>query len=200
MDINWNSVKASVAKVAPLLGTALGGPSGAAVGTLVASALGVEDKPDAVARALETDPQAAVKLRELELTHKAAMERMLLEAETTRLAEVNHTIRMETQACDPYVRRWRPTFGYVTAGTWLLQSVALMLGIIGAVFVYPEHSGEILNGLSALMAAMVTMWAIALSVLGINISSRSADKRVAAGQDGRGPLGLLAENLTQRKP
>lgn len=187
MDWSWDGVKDTVAKAAPLLGSALGGPAGGAVGGLIASALGVEEKPDAIAKALENDPEAIIKLQELQKTHKRDLERMHLEAETARLGEINKTIRAEAAAQDGYVRRWRPTFGYMVAITWLLQSVAIAWAIVAK----PENAADLINAVTAL----TPMWGIALSILGINITSRSRDKRVANGQDGRGLLEKLTEGL-----
>lgn len=57
-----------ISKVAPVLGTALGGPAGGIVGSLISSALGVDlTKPEEVSRKLENDPECAAKLKDLEL-------------------------------------------------------------------------------------------------------------------------------------
>ena len=66
--MNWKSVGEAVATVAPILGTALGGPVGlvaGAAGSLVASFLGVEDTPLAVSKAIQ-DPSILLRLKELE--------------------------------------------------------------------------------------------------------------------------------------
>lgn len=68
--MNWNIVKELVAKSAPLVGTALGGPAGATVGAMVANALGVEAEPVAVARAIQQDPDALLKLKQFELENE----------------------------------------------------------------------------------------------------------------------------------
>lgn len=187
MNWSWDGVKETVAKAAPLLGSALGGPAGGAVGGLIASALGVEDKPDAIAKALESDPDAIIKLQELQKTHQRELERMHLEAETTRLSEINQTMRAEATANDGYVRRWRPTFGYMVALTWLVQSVAIAWTMVAE----PTEAANLINAVTAL----TPMWGIALSILGINITSRSRDKRVAKGQDGRGLLEKLTDGI-----
>ena len=187
MDWSWDDIKETVAKAAPLLGGALGGPAGGAVGGLIASALGVEEKPDAIAKALESDPQAIIKLQELQKTHQRELERMHLEAETARLSEINKTMRAEVTANDGYVRRWRPTFGYMVALTWLLQSVAIAWAMVAE----PAEAASLINAVTAL----TPMWGIALSILGINITSRSRDKRVAKGQDGRGLLEKLTDGI-----
>ena len=49
--MDWSSIKNTIASAAPMIGGLLG-PAGGLVGTMVASALGVEDTPDAVSKAL----------------------------------------------------------------------------------------------------------------------------------------------------
>lgn len=190
MGWNWDDVKGVVAKAAPLLGSALG-PAGGAVGTLIASALGTDDTPEAVASAIQADPEALVKLKALEREHQRELKQMVLEAETARLAEINKTMRAEASAQDGFVRRWRPTFGYMVAITWLLQSVAIAWAMVGA----PENAADLINAVTAL----TPMWGIALSILGINITARSRDKRASAGQDGRSLLDRLADTLEGKR-
>ena len=72
--MNWKKVGKTVGKIAPMLGTALGGPGGGAIGALVASALNVANDPDSIEEAVKNDPDAAVKLREVELQHKERLE------------------------------------------------------------------------------------------------------------------------------
>ena len=64
----WDSIKDTVGSVAPMAGSMLAGPAGSAVGSMVASALGVSNTPDAVANAIKTDPQAAIKIPRLKLS------------------------------------------------------------------------------------------------------------------------------------
>lgn len=191
MDWSWDGVKESIGEFAPLLGSALGGRAGGAVGELIAGALGVENKPDAVAKALQNDPQAMIKLQELQKNHQRELERMHLEAETARLSEINQTMRAEATADDGFVRRWRPTFGYMVALTWLLQSVAIAWAMVAE----PGEAADLINAVTAL----TPMWGIALSILGINITSRSRDKRVAKGQDGRGLLDKLTDSIGSKR-
>lgn len=190
MGWSWDDVKGVMAKAAPLLGSALG-PAGGAVGTLIASALGTDDTPEAVASAIQADPEALVKLKALEREHERELKRMVIEAETARLAEINKTMRAEASAQDGYVRRWRPTFGYMVAITWLVQSVAIAWAMVGA----PENAADLINAVTAL----TPMWGIALSILGINITARSRDKRASAGQDGRSLLDRLADTLEGKR-
>jgi len=76
--MSWSSIGKTIAEYAPLLGGVVGGPAGAGIGSLIASAFGVEDKPDAILKAIKADPEAAIKLKELEVTHKYDLERIKL--------------------------------------------------------------------------------------------------------------------------
>lgn len=184
----WSEITDVVGSAAPMVGGLLGGPAGSAAGRLVASALGVEAQPDKVASAVKNDPQAATKLKELEQEHARELRSMSLEAETARLSQVNRTMRAEAASNDAYVRRWRPTFGYLTAVTWAAQAG----GIVYAIVATPQFAAELINAITAL----TPMWGVALAVLGINVHKRSQDKQVQAGQtsDG-GMLGALTERL-----
>lgn len=68
----WDSVKDIIGKVAPVVGTALGGPFGGIAGSIVAKALGV-DTADQAIEALKTNPEALLKLKVAELELKKFM-------------------------------------------------------------------------------------------------------------------------------
>jgi len=63
MDSLLNILKAA----APALATAVAGPLGGAAVGMIAKKLGVEDTVEAVTQALQNDPEAALKLREIDL-------------------------------------------------------------------------------------------------------------------------------------
>lgn len=184
----WSDIAGVVGEAAPVVGGLLGGPAGSAAGRLVASALGVDDDPDQVQRALKDDPEALARIKAMEQDHIRELRRMSLEAETARLSQVNRTMRAEAASNDAYVRRWRPTFGYLCALTWAAQAG----GIVYAIVATPAYAAELINAITAL----TPMWGVALAVLGINVHKRSQDKQVQAGQkpDG-GMLGALTERL-----
>ena len=85
--MRFSDIGKTVAEFAPMLGGLLGGPAGAGVGSLIASAFGVENKPDAIQAAIKNDPNAAVKLREVELQNKADLERITLETTKVELLD-----------------------------------------------------------------------------------------------------------------
>lgn len=63
--MDWDDIKDTVGKYAPLAGTLLGGPQGTAIGSLISSALGVGNSPEEVNQVLN-DPEHAEKLRRFE--------------------------------------------------------------------------------------------------------------------------------------
>jgi hypothetical protein len=105
----------------------------------------------------------------------------LYQEETKRLEAVNATIRAEAASGDAYVRRWRPTFGYCVALTW----VTLMGACSYVIVTDPAQAGTVI----AAMGSLSAMWGIALAVLGVAVHERSKDKQVAAGQS---PLGVFS--------
>ncbi|WP_027367409.1 hypothetical protein [Desulfocurvibacter africanus] len=71
--MSWKDVGKVVAKAAPVLGGVLGGPIGAvagAAGELIASFFGVDSTPEAIEKHLSANPEALLKLKELELRNQ----------------------------------------------------------------------------------------------------------------------------------
>lgn len=184
----------------PMLGTALGGPAGGIVGGLIGHALGIGDKPSAeqISQAIDGDPQAAkIKLQQVEADHAEAMAR--IQALQVQAQQTGQTMRVEYGSTDPYVRRWRPTWGYVSAGAWAFEALAIGAGLIGGtVAALTGHTSEaqiLLAAMPAIIGAMAALWSIALAVLGVSVRARSRDKAVQAGQD---PGPSLIDALIQR--
>lgn len=84
--MSFKNIASKIAKFAPLLGGVLGGPGGSAIGGLVANALGVDNTESAISKAL-LDPNAAIKLKELELEHKAELKKIHLDTTRIELAD-----------------------------------------------------------------------------------------------------------------
>lgn len=75
----WDKVLELVGSVAPVVGTLLGGSAGNVVGELVAKALGVENSPEAIEKELKNNPEAYLKLKELEVSKELALLKSQLE-------------------------------------------------------------------------------------------------------------------------
>lgn len=91
----WDKVLELIGDAAPTVGGLLGGPAGAAVGGLVAKALGVDNTPDAIEEALKSNPEALVKIKEIEASRELAV----LEAQYKNKVEDNraaeHDVNLE---------------------------------------------------------------------------------------------------------
>ena len=97
MGDTWDKVKGIISGAAPLVGTLVGGPAGGTVGTLISSALGVDDSPDAIEMELRNNPDALLKIKELEITHKTRFEEMALEETRAHLADTQDARRAEIE-------------------------------------------------------------------------------------------------------
>lgn len=186
----WDNVKKIIGTAAPMIGTLIGGPAGTAVGGMVASALGVENTPDAIEQELKANPEALLKLKQLESDERVrlrelSVEQSKIESEERRnqLTQQHATMQAELASNDPYVRRWRPTFGYAMCVAWCL----LFAGIAYALVASPEHAAEMINA----VVALTPLFSVALAVLGISIHKRSQDKQVAKGIEPVGALGAV---------
>jgi hypothetical protein len=102
--------------------------------------------------------------------HAEEMAKVKAKEYETALSEINESIRTEAGSSDPYVRRMRPTFGYLMAFTWAAQMLALAYVVV----FQTEKAPSVLEG----MEALSTIWAVGLSVLGIYVYKRSEEKKV----------------------
>lgn len=191
MSKTWDKVKRGLAGAAPLLGTVLGGPGGGALGTLVAGALDVKDEPDAIAAAIEgASPEQIVQLKQLEMEHKAGIERLMVEqaiakakAEASKIESVNTTMRVETKAEDPWTRRWRPFWGYMSGTAFFI-----LVCCIGYFVATAEAS--FLKELPGIITALAVLFSIPGAILGVSAWHRGVKQRVEAGE--QKPLGIVA--------
>ena len=95
-----------------------------------------------------------------------------LEASERKVAleQINQSLREEVGSDDVYVRRMRPTFGYLIAITWAAQMLALAYVIIFET----EKASIVIEA----MESLGTIWAVGLSVLGVYVYKRSEDKKL----------------------
>jgi len=197
MGIEWKDAVSTVAKYAPSVASALGGPvaggitSGAA--DMVTGMLGIENTPEALVAATE-DPEKRNELIRINNDHKRELENMRLDAEkarmqeeTKRLSETQQTIRTELGSESTYRAGWRPFAGWVLAGSFMLLNAAMGYAIVTdpAIVGDPEFTGMLI-------------WLIVSqgALQGVNIKKRSDDKALAAGGS---PVGFLDRIKTQGK-
>lgn len=115
-----------------------------------------------------------------------------LKAQETQAAyeQVNTSLRAEIVSEDIYVRRMRPTFGYLMAVTWTAQ----MLGL-GYVMTFRTEQAPVVLGA---MDSLAAIWAMGLSVLGIYVYKRSEEKK--AGVFTAPSLPAAPEPIADEKP
>ncbi|MCC6598425.1 MAG: ribokinase [Alphaproteobacteria bacterium] len=101
--------------------------------------------------------------------HAEEMARLEAAEYKAAVEQVNESLRAEIASEDKFVRRMRPTFGYLMALTWAAQ----MLGIAYIIIFDTGRAGEVM----AAMGSLSAIWAVGLSVLGIYVYKRSEDKR-----------------------
>ena len=151
--MDWKGVGNAVIKAgAPLLGGALFGPAGSVIASIISGKFGMspESTPDQVLTAIKGDPDAALKLRQIETTH------------VERLQELeNERLRIETadvqSARSIHQHHWMPSV--------ITMLMCAMFGcIVGAVFIgaIPGENKDIVvymaGQVSGLLASCVVYW------------------------------------------
>nr|BDD45695.1 hypothetical protein 14 [Alphaproteobacteria bacterium] len=101
--------------------------------------------------------------------HTESLAQMKSEEYRTQISEINQSLRAEIASNDIYVRRMRPTFGYLMAITWAAQMLALAWVILED----PMNASLVMQGFESLGL----IWTVGLSVLGIYVYKRSDDKK-----------------------
>jgi hypothetical protein len=153
------------------------------VGSIVASALGVDNDAKAIDEALKTDPEALAKVKQAELEHKAELQRLAIKQEENRLehdtanvAQINQTMRTEYKN-DVY---WRRAVGWAFAATVILFPVGIFVSLWNEKLTVSE--------LPAVLAAMKEYWYAVIIVLGVAANHAGRRERI---QNGEKPEGML---------
>ncbi|WP_085593481.1 3TM-type holin [Thalassospira sp. MCCC 1A01428] len=167
--MNWSELGKTLAQSAPLVGTALLGPAGGAIGAGLAALFGTDSDPDKIAQALNASPDAVIKLRQFELEHQSELTKAVIAAGTADIASVNSTMTTEAQSDHWWVSGWRPFWGFASATAW-----AFLAGCLGIAILRGDGVGI---ALSVFNAVPETFWLIPLAVLGIASWHRGKEKR-----------------------
>lgn len=144
---------------------------------ILADAIGSIDHPAAkeAAKAIGTmnDAVAGGQIAPAEMAeanrHAEVMAELRMKENAAAYAEINQSLRAEVASDDPYVRRMRPTFGYLMAATWAAQ----MFGVAYIMVFRTEQAGMVMNAVESLSM----IWTVGLSVLGIYVYKRSEEKK-----------------------
>ena len=147
--------------------------------TILSQALGSVDNPitktasEALAKVNEAVKNGGLSQEQLAEVnrHAEAIAAIQLQEHKVAIEQVNASLRAEIASEDKYVRRMRPTFGYLMAVTWAAQ----MLAIAYVIVFETAQAGVVMSA----MASLSAIWAVGLSVLGIYVYKRSEDKKGA---------------------
>lgn len=171
----------------PAIGIALGGPLGAAVGATVAQRLGVEDvRPDVLDQVIAADPEAAARLRQLDIELEQAR------AETVRTAAAADAEAMAVQEAN--IREARLGADLNPAR---LRLFAVMLGVLIAsctgltlaVVMVPTFPPELFSLLAGVVGALLMKMGSGWDFFFGTSSGSAAKERTAA-----------IERLNQQRP
>jgi hypothetical protein len=175
-NMSWSKVGGFLKSVLPIAATALTGGGAGIVGSLLSAAMGVDDNPDAVMAKLKSDPEAILKykLAELETNRDVIIEAQKVDME--KLKTVNETYRVEINSGDPFVRRWRPFYGYCVAVSWLIQMMGFTFVFGYTAIKNPDKLMLVIQQFAVLSGSLIALWGIALAVLGVSVHKRSQDK------------------------
>jgi len=132
----WQRLSQIVSATAPALGTLIGGPAGGAIGGMVAAALGVQNNPSTIEKALLTDPDAAVKLATLE----ANLEGIRVRAAADVAIAVEETHQAALDQADLITKRTRPMIARQSWGIGITYAVSTILGGVADPFMQTDLS------------------------------------------------------------
>lgn len=188
--MDWKELGQKIISLgAPLLGTALAGPAGGAVGALIANVFGSNADPEAIAVAIQQDPQALLKLKELQLKHAERLSEITLEhariesqESMNALQQVNLTMRAESQSEHTLQWIWRPLWGIISAVTFLVVCIFVCVLAYRAI---TKADQTALTMIPLLVGAFTTLFGIPGAILGITAWGRNRLKESQA-QAGNG--------------
>lgn len=151
--MDWSDIKPWIAKAAPLVGTALGGPFGTMAGAMVAQALGTKDaSPESIKAAIQAGNLTGdqmVALKEAEQTFALEMAKLGITS-TQQLEELAYKDRDSARTREISVKDWTPR----------ILAYGVTLGFFGLLWhllrhAVPPVSRDILN---VMLGSLGTAW------------------------------------------
>ncbi len=139
------TAKSVLATVAPLLGTAIGGPFGGLAGTLLAKALGTNDPKAMEAAITSTDPDILLKLKQADTDFQTQMKALDINEEQLVFDDKANARAREIAVKDwtPRVLAYLVTAGFFGVLTWLI------------IYGVPKSGGD---ALLLLLGSLATAW------------------------------------------
>lgn len=181
--MNWADLgKTLLGLGLPTLGGLLAGPGGAAVGKVIAGQIGVPATPEALGKALSTDPEVLKKMQDTE-AEWARTTATIATANATQGQSVNTTMQAELAAG---VSWWhfRHLLGYVV----FFFGVSMVVGFNGTLFFGLPTIGDFKTALDAVWAPFAAFCGL------VGYVAMDTSRRTQAAATGS-PIGGLADGI-----
>lgn len=126
--MDWKQIASTVGNVAASVAPLLGGPAGMAIsiGSQIAGALGTENSAEAVLNQLQTNPEAALKLKQWEHEERQQIREAHIALQKVELEQYKAELDDRQSARQTHKDHWMPTalvfmlFGLTCAVLWVL--------------------------------------------------------------------------------
>lgn len=172
--MDWKRIGQAIGERAPLLGTLLLGPgTGTAVGGLIASVLGTSPTPEAVSEELKKNPDAWLKLQQIEAEKQTRLQELVvdqakaeLQAQVGNAHDVNATMQAEAASEHWPTYTWRPLLGMAVALNTGASGLMVMMVFLPVMWGEPAAAGAV-SALPTALGALAAVNATVLPVLGI---------------------------------
>ncbi len=168
--MDWGKIVSAISVAAPMIGSFFG-PGGTAVGALAASglrlaatALGVEPTQEAVATAMATDPEAALKLAKYQMDNNLELQKLMIAAETANIQAVNTTMQSEGKSEHWPQYSWRPFWGFASGLAFFFTCILVCILAWNAVV---GKDAAALGQIPLIIGAFATLFSIPGAILGI---------------------------------
>ncbi len=154
----------TVAKFAPILGTAIAGPGGAVLGSLVAQAFGVDiSNTDKLIQRITENPESAIKLAEIESHEKIELQRLVVQSDSQHLESDNKQKELSNQ------NTANARLSNIQLSTTFPQFLSMLvaLGFFACIYWIAAYSQEkadhdvlylLMGGVSAAFATVLNYW------------------------------------------
>ena len=165
----WDKVIELVGGSATVIGGLIGGPAGAAVGGLIGKALGVDNKPESIENALMNNPDALLKIKELETSKELAILQAELEHKRIDVGSVVDNRKLDNEKdqmflSDKQSARSRQTdsekaTGKVDVALYVIAGVivvAFFVSILALIFITLDKQSGTYELLLMLFGALTT--------------------------------------------
>jgi len=190
-DFDWKKVASAVGNIAPAIGTVIGGPAGGAVGGAIAiltNALGVEENPDAVMKALQNDPEAYRKIKQAELDHELELQKLVYQTTQAGYQREADIIDSLSEA-DASGHSTRPKIALELSRAFLFVYI-----VIGCAMAWAIYSGEM--QLSDSWIALTAYLGIPMTVIKMYFGDLKTEKAIDKGME---PVSFLGGLLGGKK-